>query len=216
MGSHPAPPVAQGTRNSRLHVQEQDLSVPWCVWGSPSTATPTPECLHGAPLEHSMVTSWETPPRRAGGHLCPGVAPRGTVHPEGNVWICVKFQRKTTFPSNPGSLHFPCGVPALHHSLFSLLLLKMYSRKNTQHSPDLEVWHTSNARGWAQVWFLLLLLLSAFPPAPFGACPWDGGGGMDPGRQWRSWLVKSTLHHVGENKNSPTGRCLPRRFRCRS
>lgn len=100
---------------------------------------PTPECLHGATLEHSTITSWETPPRRAGDHLSPGVAPRGTVHPEGKAWICVKFQRKNTFPSNPGSLRFPCGVPALHHSVFSLLLLKMYSWKNTQRSPDLEV-----------------------------------------------------------------------------
>lgn len=104
-----------------------------------SHPTPTPECLHGTPLEHSTITSWETPATRAGDHLCPGVAPGDTVHPKGNAWICVKFQRKNTFPNNPGSLHFPCGVPALHHSIFSSLLLKMHSRKTTQGSLDLEV-----------------------------------------------------------------------------
>lgn len=49
-----------GTGNSHLHVQEQDLSVPWRVWGSPSTA---------APLQHpsaSMELPWSTPRSPAG------------------------------------------------------------------------------------------------------------------------------------------------------
>lgn len=128
-----------GTGNSHLRSRSNIsglLGVPGALPAQPphsSTRVPPWNSL-GALHDHQLGS-----PRRAGDHLCPGVAPRGTVHPKGNAWICVKFQRKNTFPSPTGSLHFPCGVSALHHSIFSLLLPKMYSRKTSQGSPDLEV-----------------------------------------------------------------------------
>lgn len=144
----------------------------WCAWSSPSTATPTPECLHGTPSERSMITSWGTPPRRAGDHLCPGVAPRGTVHPKGNAWICVKFQRKNTqvilAPCTSRVVPLLCIIPSS-----PCCSLKRFAGK-PPNAPWIWKSDTLQTHGGGLSLVPSLLLCSAFPTAPFGACPWDG------------------------------------------
>lgn len=59
-GSHPAPPVAQGTVTSAPGATSQGSWV--CLELSQhSHPTPAPECLQGTALEHSMITSWDLP-----------------------------------------------------------------------------------------------------------------------------------------------------------
>lgn len=175
-----------------------------------SHPTPAPECLHGTPLEHSMITSWETPPRRAGDHLCPGVAPRGTVHPKGNAWICVKFQRKNTqvilAPCTSHVVPLLCIIPSS-----PCCSLKCFAGKppNTPWIWKSDILQTQGGGLRFGSFFSCCAQLFRRPPL-------ESAHGMDAGREWRSQLVKSTLYQWGENKTSPTGQCLPCRFHCRS
>lgn len=173
-GSHPAPPVAQGTVTSAPGATSQGSWV--CLELSQhSHPTPAPECPQGTALEHSMITSWDLP----GGQEVTSVL---VWHPE------ARFTRREMhgFVSSSKGKHLPksnwllalsvwcpCSAP------FHLLLAAPQNvfQENHPRLPRPGSLTHSKHTGWAHVG-LLLLLSSAFPMAPAGACHgmgwWDG------------------------------------------
>lgn len=192
-----------GTGNSHLRFQEQHLRVPGTLPAQPphsSTRVP-PRTSLGALHDHQLGKPSQEG-RRSPLSWC---GTQGHSSSKGKCTDLCQVSKEKHLPKQSWFLALPVSCPCF--ASFHLLLAAPQNVFQEKH-PTLprsgsltHFKHTGVGSGLVPSSPAEL----GFSNGPLWRLPWDGGGGMDPGREWRSWLVKSTLYHVGENKTSPTG-----------